>query len=224
MEPTQADPTLAGWRDQVRAVVFDLGGVIATSMGEALQGLVKAWSTGVSPSQERWRRVWRPLYTEATLGHIHPDELWRQFRQRIDLGSLPAGLEEGEFLSRVHLREPSIPQTLAELKTKYAVGLLSDYVGRWARALLERFGPMPSLDAVLISSDIGARRPAAVMYESICQLLDLAPAQAVYIGDEEEDMIGCQAVGMFPVFIPGQDSASSVGVRIEKVSDLLPVL
>jgi len=217
------DPGVAAQLDQIQAIVLDLGGVIATDMGEALQALIEAYGSHMSLSQGRLYDVWRPLYTEASLGHIHPDELWRWLRRDIDLGSLPPAQEEGEFLSRICLREPSIPQTLAELKKRYAVGLLSNHVGRWARGLLERFGLSPLLDAVLISSDIGARKPAPVTYERACRLLGVAPDQAAYVGDEEEDLIGCQAVGMLAVFIPGEDSASHVGLRIDKVSDLLRV-
>lgn len=221
MKVTDPAPAFERWQSQIRAVAFDFDGVMATSMGEALHGLIEAYGTDVLLSPERLHTVWQPLYTEASLGRIQPDELWREFRHSVDLASLPVGQEEREFLSRIHLREPSIPQTLAELKVKYAIGLLSNYVGRWARVLVERLGLMPFLDAVLISSDIGARKPAPVIYQRICQLLRVTPYQAAYVGDEEEDLIGCQAVGMLPIFIPGADASSNVGLRIERVSDLL---
>jgi len=50
------------------------------------------------------------------------------------------------------------------------------------------------------------------------------PSRAAYIGDEEEDMVGAQTVGMLPVFIPGQDLESSVGLRIDHVADVLALL
>jgi FMN phosphatase YigB (HAD superfamily) len=77
---------------------------------------------------------------------------------------------------------------------------------------------------VVISSEIGARKPAHVTYERVCQLLAVAPEQAVYIADEEEDLAGCQAAGMFPIFIAGEDDSSSIGLRIDSLSDLLRLL
>lgn len=207
----------------IQAVVFDLGGVLTTGLGEALADMVQVCG-GLSIPWERLSSVMGSLYIEASLGHIHPDELWRRFRQSVDLGSLPVGQEDQEFLSRIHLREPDIAATLAALKERYIVGLLSNHVGRWARALLERFALMSFFDAVLISSDIGARKPDLLTYERICQLLDVPPEHSVYIADEEEDLIGCQDAGMFPIFIPGEDASSSVGFRVESVSDLLHVL
>lgn len=206
---------------EILAIALDLGGVIATSMEEALFALVEAHTPGPLPSREHLLGIWHPLYMDASLGRLHPDELWQRVRRCVDLGSLPAGQEDTDFLARIHLCDPSIPDALSELKEKYALAVLSNYVGRWARSLLERDGVMPLLDAVLISSDVGVRKPAPVIYERVCQLLGVAPRLAAYVGDEEEDLIGCQAVGMLPVFIPGQDSASSVGLRIETISDLL---
>lgn len=206
---------------EILAVVIDLGGVIATSMEEALFGLVEHHTSGPLPSKELLLGVWHPLYMDASLGRLHPNELWRRLRRTVDLGCLPAGQEDAEFLARIRLCAPSIPDALSKLKERYALAVLSNYVGRWARSLLERDGVMPLLDAVLISSDVGVRKPAPVIYERVCELLGVAPRLAAYVGDEEEDLIGCQAVGMLPVFIPGQDSASSVGLRIETISDLL---
>lgn len=206
---------------QILAIVIDLGGVIATSIEEALFGLVEAHTSRPLASKEHLLGIWHPLYMDASLGRLHPDELWRRVRRRVDLGSLPAGQEDAVFLGRIHLCDPSIPDALSEVKEKYALAVLSNYVGRWARALLERDEVMPLLDAVLISSEAGMRKPTPVIYERVCQLLGVAPRLAAYVGDEEEDLIGCQEAGMLPVFIPGQDSASSVGLRIETISDLL---
>jgi HAD superfamily hydrolase (TIGR01549 family) len=221
VKPTGADAAHPRWRNQVEAIIFDFGGVIATGIGEALDGLVKACGAGRPLSPERVHKVWQSLYTEASLGHIRPDELWEQFRQRIDLGSLSVGWEEPEFLSRIQLREPGIAQTLAQLKKRYRVGLLSNHIGPWVRALLQRFELMPYFQAVVVSSEIGARKPDRLPYLRTCQLLQVAPERAVYVADEEEDLIGCQAVGMLPVFIPGEDVSTSIGLHIQKVSDLV---
>jgi putative hydrolase of the HAD superfamily len=119
------------------------------------------------------------------------------------------------------MREPSFPQTTALLKGRYRVDLLSNYVGRWARLLLERFGILTLFDAVLISTEVGVRKPSAEIYRRACALLGVPPAKAAYIGDENEDMIGALQVGMLPVFIPGQDETSGVGIQIEDVADVL---
>jgi len=205
----------------VQAVIFDLNGVITTDMNKALEKLHEVY--GASLTLERLRDIWRPLYIEASLGRISPDELWQQLRQHVVPGS-PALNEEELWLSWIHLREPDMAHTLARLKEEYLLGVMSNHVGRWARSLLERFDLMRFLDAVLISSDIGVRKPDTVLYQRICQLLGVSPCEALYVADEEEDLRAAQAVGMFPVFIPGEDASSHVGVQIDEVADLLCIL
>ncbi len=207
-------------RGSIEAVVLDLGGVIATGLGAALDDLLRTYSSNLGPSHDHAHALWGSLYIEASLGHILPDELWQRFRCQVDLGSLPAGREDREFLSRIHLREPDMRATLATLKRRYTVGLLSNHVGSWARALLQRFDLLNLFDDVVISSDIGARKPDPRTYLRICERIQMLPEHAVYVADEEEDLVGCQAVGMFPVFIAGEDASSRIGLSIERVSDL----
>ncbi|MBM4432206.1 MAG: HAD family hydrolase, partial [Chloroflexi bacterium] len=128
------------------------------------------------------------------------------------------------FLAGVFLREPGVSDTLAALQQRYVLGLLSNHVARWAYALLERFALRPYFAAVVISSKVRARKPDLITYERICQLLSIAPERAVYIADEEEDLVGCQAAGMFPIFVPGEDAHSRVGLPIARLSDLLVFL
>ena len=205
---------------ELQAVVFDLGGVIASDMEAALHDLVDTYSGRGAISPAALHVVWYPLYREATLGCLHPDELWRAFRRKIMLPRLPHGEEDKALLSRIEMREPSIPQTIGSLKGSYQVGLLSNYVGRWARTLLTRFAVMSLFDVVVISSEVGVRKPAALIYRQTCEELGVPPSRAAHIGDEEEDMVGAEAVGMLPVFIPGQDSSSSVGLQLHRIADL----
>jgi putative hydrolase of the HAD superfamily len=210
--------------EQLQAVVFDLGGVIATSLEPALRDLVDTYGGETAISSATLHAVWRPLYRDASLGLLHPDQLWHGLRQEIALHGLPPGEEDQALLSRIQMREPSIPQTIVSLRSSYRVGLLSNYVERWALALLQRFAVMPLFDAVLISSQLGMRKPEALIYWRACEELGVSPSRAAYIGDEEEDMIGAQAVGMLPLFIPGEDRKSSVGLTIDRIADVLTLL
>jgi putative hydrolase of the HAD superfamily len=204
-------------------VVFDLGGVIVTNMEPALRDLMDHHGGDGAMSATELNAVWWPLYRDATLGLLHPDELWRAFRAQVALHGLPHGGEDQALLSRIQLREPSIPQTIKALKASYRVGLLSNYVERWATALMTGFGVISLFDAVVISSEVGVRKPDTGIYRQACEALGVPPSRAAYIGDEEEDMVGAQAVGMLPIFIPGQD-LSSIGMLIDRVADVLPLL
>ena len=216
------EPKLAA--DSIQAMVFDLGGVLTTGLSEALLAVLADHGVDDPQSREEALACWRPLYIRASLGRMHPDELWRELRGVADLGTLLPGQEDEQLLSHIHLPEASIPHTLARLRERRPLGLLSNHVAPWARALLERFALTPLFEAVVISSEIGLRKPAAATYERVCAMLGVAPQHSVYIADEEEDLVGCQAVGMCPFFVAGQDAESRVGWEIKQLGDLLKLL
>jgi len=209
---------------QLEAVVFDLGGVIATNMGPALRDLVDTYSGDSPMSSEALQAVWWPLYRDATLGLLSTEELWRSFRAEIALPGLPRGEEDSALLSRIQMPEPGIPETIASLKARFRVGLLSNYVELWATTLMRRSGVLSLFDAVVISSQVGLRKPDPRLYRQVCEELGVLTSRAAYIGDEEEDMVGAEAVGMLPIFIPGEDSDSRVGLKIERLKDVLALL
>jgi len=207
----------------IRAVGFDLGGVLTTGLEEALKGTFRA--LGVPADRVREARArWWDLYREASLGRLTAGELWLALREAVD-APWPADEQiEAELLSRIHPREPGLPPLLRRLGRYYAVGLLSNHVSSWARFLLDRDGLTPYLQAAVISAEIGSRKPDPEGYLQLCARLGVEPSQAVYVADEQEDLEGCAAVGMTPVFIPGEDAVSRVGWPIHRVADLEKLL
>ncbi len=208
----------------IQAVVFDLGGVLTSGLEEAMKEVLVAHGVSAAPQREVALARWQQLYIHASLGELSAAELWRRLRRDANLGWLPAGQEDEELLSHIHLKEAGIPQTLARLQERYPLGLLSNHVAPWAHALLDRLGLTPFFEVVVISSEVGQRKPAGLVYRLVCEELNVPPGSTVYIADEEEDLLGCQAAGMFPIFIPGEDSQSDVGLEVGHVSDLLDLL
>jgi AHBA synthesis associated protein len=209
------------WRG-IQAVVFDLNGVLTTDMRGSILSLNDLY--GVSMAAEALDAVWWPLYREASLGQIDLAEMWRRVGKAIANGAPPRYDPNRFFLSRLGPRESGLHYTVGQLRRHYSLGVMSNHVGEWARALLRRIGLAPMLDATLISSDVGMRKPAAWMYLRICEMVGVAPSAAVYVADEQEDLEAAVAVGMRPVFIPGEDSHSVVGTKIAAISELLSLL
>ncbi len=206
----------------VRSVVFDLNGVLTTDMNRNLAHLNQLYDTSMEP--KAIREVWWPLYLAASVGDIDARELWHRLGQVVAGGELPRREPSRYWLSLIGPRESGLRQTLGQLGRHYSLGVMSNHVGEWARSLLARFGLSPLVDAVLISSDLGVRKPAEEIYARICEMLNVEPSSAIYVADEEEDLLAAAGIGMRPVFLPGEEATSAVGVEIRRVSDLLPLL
>jgi FMN phosphatase YigB (HAD superfamily) len=60
-------------------------------------------------------------------------------------------------------------------------------------------------NAILVSEDVGWRKPHVKIFEESLRRLNVKAQEAVYVGDSPlEDIKGAQAVGMKTVFVPSQ--------------------
>jgi putative hydrolase of the HAD superfamily len=92
-------------------------------------------------------------------------------------------------------------------------------------SVLRALGLEPQLDAILTSAEVGARKPAPVMFERALDLVGAGAAEAIHVGDSlEEDVAGARAAGVEPVLVrrgSGDPSDPVPGVRtISSLSEL----
>lgn len=111
-----------------------------------------------------------------------------------------------EILTRIHmgaLRGIAVPpphhaSLLARLRSRYRLGVCSNFSdAASARAVLRETGLLPHLDAVGISEDVGLRKPRPEIFERVLSALDVAPEEAVHVGDSlSADIGGAAALGI----------------------------
>jgi HAD superfamily hydrolase (TIGR01509 family) len=204
---------------EITTIVLDFNGVIASDINAAARSLGKFWGAPLKPAEAYAR--WRPLYLKASLGQIPVEQFWKELRASFGLTPAYSREEENRWLSSIVPLETDVVHTLAKLGGRYTLGLLSNYVGSWARTLLAEWGLTDMFRGILISSDMGVRKPDLAAYQKICRLLEVRPEAAVYVADEEEDVVAAERVGMLPIFLPGEDPESRIGMRIRRLSDLI---
>lgn len=122
---------------------------------------------------------------------------------------------------------------LTALKEKqYLVGLITNSMQpMWMRDTeLAVYGILPFLDARITSGDVGYMKPHPAIYQHILHLLDIAPAQAIFVGDRpENDIVGANEAGLISVLMrPHHLNYDSNGIvphfTIRQLTDLLPIL
>ncbi|WP_028660705.1 HAD family hydrolase [Nocardioides insulae] len=186
---------------QVEAVVFDYGGVLTTPM----RGSIRAWQSaeGIDPSTfTNTLRAWlgrnaprgTPLHRLET-GELDTDEF--DVLLAAELRTLDGGpvVAEG-LLSRLFAgteQEQASWQLVRDLKTAgVRVALLSNSWGnRYPREEIDAL-----FDPVVISGEIGQRKPDAAIFELLLDKLGTAPGAAVLVDDAEPNILGAEAVGM----------------------------
>jgi putative hydrolase of the HAD superfamily len=63
--------------------------------------------------------------------------------------------------------------------------------------VLEREGIDQLFEAVIISAEIGIRKPRPEIFLAACERVGVAPAEALFVGDSfENDVVGAKRIGM----------------------------
>ena len=138
---------------------------------------------------------------------------------------------------------PDTKQMLSRLKKdRYRLGLLTNFThGPAARKIIDDLGLSTFFDVVLISGELGFRKPHPFVFHQLIEHLGVQNDQVIYIGDDlNSDIKGAQRVGLQPVLttyvrdknissIPGIvfGDAEEIDCEIPKISiweDLLSLL
>jgi putative hydrolase of the HAD superfamily len=78
-------------------------------------------------------------------------------------------------------------------------------------------------DATVYSSELGLRKPNVAIYEEALRLVDVAPEEAVFVGDRlREDVMGPRKVGLHPLLTHEfrQEHPRFWGIDVEVLPDL----
>ncbi|MBN9608996.1 MAG: haloacid dehalogenase [Actinobacteria bacterium 69-20] len=196
-----ATPTASSSARAVAAVVFDYGGVMTTPMrGSINAGLVhdgidrisfttalRSWLSRSAPNGTPIHRLETGELDPVEFEHLLAAELRSLDGSPVD----PAGLLRRLFAQMTP--EPTMFKLVADLRAAgVRVALLSN---SWGNAYpREELDVM--FDAVVISAEVGLRKPQPAIYRIVLDRLGLPAAGAVFIDDAEPNLIGAAEVGL----------------------------
>jgi putative hydrolase of the HAD superfamily len=118
--------------------------------------------------------------------------------------------------------EPETAEVFAELTARgHVLGIASNFDHR-LRGLVEQLPAFRPIRHLVISSEIGWRKPARAFFEEMCRQATTPPEQILYVGDDPvNDFEGARAAGMRALLLaPNEHSSSATDDRIKSLSDL----
>jgi len=109
------------------------------------------------------------------------------------------------YLNSLQLK-PCINQLLTSLRSNLKLGLISNFTyAPVIFASLRNLGINRFFNAVLVSEDVGWRKPNPKIFHEALKRLEIDAEETVYVGDSpKEDIGGASAAGMKTVFLPSQ--------------------
>ena len=122
------------------------------------------------------------------------------------------------FLDLCHLI-PGTGEMLQALKDRYRLGLLSNFThAPAAKHIIEHVGLNHYFHVVLISGDLGFRKPHPSVFWQLIDRLGVEKNQILYVGDDPEaDIIGALQTGIQPVwttYVRDNNIPATPGIRI----------
>ncbi len=205
----------------IRAVFFDAGNTLLHAVPSVMDVYARETERfGAAVSVEEFANVFRPVFREFVREYARrehtSDELdrgmWREILTRIR-GSIPA-LSVVDFEPwfehlYAHFGKPEswrlyddVAPTLRELRSRgYRLGIISNW-DRRLRRIAEDLGLTAMIDALIVSSEAGVRKPHPRIFEAALAALEVRPEEAVHVGDvPEEDIDGAVRAGIRPVLM-----------------------
>jgi len=209
----------------LRAVVFDLWETLIDWNPAEADAMQRRMEELVGPGfAERWSRM--------------PRRYKRPIRDVLAEAGVPASVMDDvctlrlDYVKRALVPRPGAVQTLRRLRADgYLVGLITvcteDVELLWPES---EFAGL--FDAEVFSSRLGVSKPDPRIYHHCCELLEVEPREAVFVGDGANDELeGARRVGMRAILIhrPGEDPLwpevrSWDGPRVTSIPEVLQAL
>jgi putative hydrolase of the HAD superfamily len=230
----------------IKAIFFDAAGTLFTvngSVGEIYARLARDHGKEVSvlDLEAGFRRAFAaapPMaFPDAAPGQIPTLERqwWRNLVHAVfsSLGPFPRFDEYFAALFSFFARAEAwrlYPETLATLeglkRRGFTLGVISNFDSRLF-GLLDGLGVSPFVDPVVISTQVGAAKPAGDIFTRALAHVGIPAEAALHVGDSyEADVVGAQAAGITPVFVDrrghGQETANYF--QVSNLTSLLELM
>jgi epoxide hydrolase-like predicted phosphatase len=186
-----------------RGLIVDFGGVLTTPLQEAMAAFASDAGIEMQDLMEAALGAYTgrgdTLVTDFERGRISEPEFELAFAKRLTKLSgaevLPRGLVERIF-GAVSLEEEMFDLVGSARIAGFKTGLCSN---SWGMSLYPRDRLLGSFDAVVISSDVGLRKPDPAIFELIAERLELSPTECVFVDDHAAHLDVARRAGMTTV-------------------------
>jgi putative hydrolase of the HAD superfamily len=163
------------------------------------------WRTSEAREVERWRSIVFEVLHDAADREGCFLELYDHFARPAKWRCEVASAQEFAALVGPGLR----------------LGLASNFDQR-LRRVLAGFPALAALATVIISAEVGWRKPAPAFFAAMCASIALPPQQVLYVGDDlENDFLGAQAAGCRAVLLDAGSKHGGLAPRVGALGELL---
>jgi putative hydrolase of the HAD superfamily len=211
----------------IRVVTFDAVGTLVRLIvppGWIYAETANRFGYNLDPSrvQNAFRIAWRTLPPPPESGGPHPDDDRGWWRRLVAKTIGDAGYEIDRFddyftevyetFARSGVWElcPGVPFVLTQLsRLEIRLGVISNF-DRRLYDILAHLGVRDAFEHVIISSEVGAQKPAARIFLEAARRFDVSVHEILHVGDDpESDFGGARSAGLRAFLIDHQTAKLS---------------
>lgn len=175
-----------------KAVIFDFGGVIATSVSSTIKSHLKTVFDLNDEEISQLRSQQKAFMKEGA----SEEAFWLNLAEikKIDLPN--NWIDEWHTtITNAIVVNPEMLTLITELKARnLCVGLLSNIDYNYA-VLLRKLGYYHAFDPCILSCDVSTRKPDNRIYQLLLDKLGLLPEDVIFIDDKEANIAAAKKLG-----------------------------
>lgn len=184
----------------IKAIFIDWGYTFVKGFKEREEKLNKI----LKPLKTNWKEFspyWRNFYILRSAGKIKSDEELEMIIQRVTKKEIPI-----KKIIEITIESQIIPtehiKIVRKLKKKYKVGILSNNVQEWVEKVIKNYKIEKLFNALIISSEIGVRKPNALIYYEALKKFSVKPKESIFVADEvAEDLVTAAGLGIKTIWL-----------------------
>ena len=183
--------------DQIRAVIFDFGGVLVRTENERLR---RDWEQKLNITQGELANLIfeSDISVKATLGLATESAIWENLAKKLDIDSDKLAELRSDFWKNDNLDEILVQYVLS-LRDRYTTCILSNAWTDARRLFIDIFHLDRVFDKMFISAEIGLAKPDQRIYEYVASALKIRTGEIIFVDDNSENIAGANNAGMHAI-------------------------
>ncbi len=201
----------------IKAIYFDWGQCFADDYGQQDTKIEKILK-GFNIPLKKFKALWWKLCILRTAGDIRSDAELESYLNRILQKKIPV-----KRIIEIEADDKYVPvehiAIAKELKKKYKIGILSNGVKEAILAQMRKYKIQDLFDAIIVSSEVGVRKPNALIYYEAVRKMAVKPEEIVFVSDEiADDLVAASGLGMKTIwFDRGRKAFTSEDKKVSEI-------
>lgn len=157
----------------IKAIIFDCFGVLTTDL----------WKEFVSTLPENQKQPAREINHTYDAGFINEKQFLDEIKELT--GRYPGEVENLSMSIGEATKNKELLNYIAELKSDYRIGLLSNIASNWIRDSFLTTEEQELFDEMILSFEVGMTKPDPRIFMLACERLRVGPHETVMVDDIE---------------------------------------